>query len=87
MLQRYFLGYRTTRSLGNKLPGDEIQEADLCANDYRCGSISRYGQSPNQESGSGYLRCLRSWSMTASTKMKNILENNIRVSIGYSSSK
>jgi len=39
---QYFLGYKTTRGLDNKLLEVEIQEVDLCANKYRYKSISRY---------------------------------------------
>jgi len=33
------------KSLGNKLPGDKIQEADPYANKHRYRSVSRYGYS------------------------------------------
>jgi len=32
-----------TRSLGNKLSGDETQEADLYVNDHRCESTPKCG--------------------------------------------
>ena len=43
ILQRQFLKYKTTRSLDDKLPEDEIQKTGLYANKYGCRSISRYG--------------------------------------------
>ena len=42
ILQRQFPGNGIIRSLGNKLLRDEIQEVDLCANDYRCKSILEF---------------------------------------------
>jgi len=37
-----FIGYKITESLGNKLPRDEIQKANLCPNKHRYGSTSRH---------------------------------------------
>ena len=47
MLQRQFLRYKITRSLGNELSENKIQETNLYANNHRCGSIPRYSQGPN----------------------------------------
>ena len=39
MLQRQFLKYKTTGSLGDKLLGDKMQGANPYANNYGCRSI------------------------------------------------
>ena len=57
-LQRQFLGYRITRSLNNKLLESKTQEVNLCANNHRCESTSRCGQSSNQKLGCGCFKCL-----------------------------
>ena len=66
ILQRQFLKYKLTRSLGNELLEGEIQEVNLYTNNYRCRSISKYSYSHNWKSGSKSLRSFRSWSMTES---------------------
>ena len=42
MLQKQFLEYKMTRSLGDKLLEDKTQETDLYTNEYKCRSIFRY---------------------------------------------
>ena len=78
MLQRYFLRYQMTESLGDKLSGNEMQEANLYINKYRYRSIPRYSQSSNQKSGSRCLRCLKSWSLITNDNDIAYLQKNLR---------
>jgi len=43
MLSRQFLRYRMIRSSDNEFLEDKTWETNLYTNDYRCGSIVRYG--------------------------------------------
>ena len=59
MLQRQFLEYKTTRSLGDKLLENKIQENNLYAKSHRCRSILKYIRV--------LFRCFRSWLITFSS--------------------